>query len=61
MMGEVFSSVAALGGATTEENGNEIELPVSYQPVYEEKQLAGQLSALTTCWVPAPFPECWAC
>ena len=46
-LGEVFSSVTALGGATTDENGNEIELPVSYQPVYEEKQLAGAVYEVT--------------
>lgn len=46
-LGEVFSSVTALGGATTDENGNETELPVSYQPVYEEKQLAGAVYEVT--------------
>ncbi|ANU54255.2 hypothetical protein A4V00_09615 [Hungateiclostridiaceae bacterium KB18] len=45
--GEVFSSVTALGGAATDEDGNEVELPVSYQPVYEEKQLAGAVYEVT--------------
>ena len=46
-LGEVFSSVTALGGAATDEDGNEIKLPVSYQPIYEEKPLAGAIYEVT--------------
>ena len=46
-LGEAFSSVTALGGAAADEDGNEVEFPVSYQPVYEEKQLAGAVYEVT--------------
>ena len=46
-LGEVFSSVTALGGAATDEDGNEVTFPISYQPVYEEKQLAGAVYEVT--------------
>lgn len=46
-LGEVFSSVTALGGAATDEDGNKITFPVSYQPVYEETALAGAIYEVT--------------
>ena len=46
-LGEVFSSVTALGGAATDEAGNEATFPVSYQPVYEERALAGAVYEVT--------------
>ena len=46
-LGEVFSSVTSLGGSSVDEDGNEVDLPVSYQPVYEEKQLAGAVYEVT--------------
>ena len=46
-LGEVLSSVTALGGAATDEDGNEITFPVSYQPVYEETALAGAVYEVT--------------
>ena len=39
--GEVFSTVTAVGGATTDENGNEIVFPTIYTPNYEEQNLKG--------------------
>ena len=39
--------MTALGGAAADEDGNEVEFPVSYQPVYEEKQLAGAVYEVT--------------
>lgn len=38
--GEVFSSVGMLGGGYVDENGNEIEFPITYSPIYETKGLA---------------------
>ena len=46
-LGEVFSSVTVLGGSSVDENGNEVNLPVSYQPVYEEKALEGAVYEVT--------------
>ena len=37
--GEVFSTVTAVGGATTDENGNEIVFPTVYTPQYEVQNL----------------------
>ena len=45
--GEVFSSVNALGGASVDEDGNETDLPTSYQPVYTETALAGAVYEVT--------------
>lgn len=38
--GEVFASVGMLGGGYVDENGNEIEFPITYSPIYETKGLA---------------------
>ena len=38
--GEVFTSVGMLGGGYVDENGNEIEFPITYSPIYETKGLA---------------------
>ncbi len=38
--GEVFASVGILGGGYVDENGNEIEFPITYSPIYETKGLA---------------------
>lgn len=38
--GEVFSSVGMLGGGYIDENGNDIEFPITYSPIYETKNLA---------------------
>ena len=38
--GEVFASVGILGGGYVDENGNEIEFPITYSPIYEAKGLA---------------------
>lgn len=38
--GEVFSSVSMLGGGYVDANGNEIEFPITYSPIYETKGLA---------------------
>ncbi|MFT3951734.1 MAG: SpaA isopeptide-forming pilin-related protein [Oscillospiraceae bacterium] len=45
--GEVFSSVTAVGGGHTDENGNDIALPNTYQPVYTAKGLAGAVYEIT--------------
>ena len=37
--GEVFSTVTAVGGATTDEDGNEIVFPTIYTPQYEVQNL----------------------
>jgi uncharacterized surface anchored protein len=39
--GEVFSSVAAVGGATMDEDGNETVFPTVYSPQYEVQNLKG--------------------
>ena len=39
--GEVFSSVGMLGGGYVDENGNEIEFPITYSPIYETQGLPG--------------------
>jgi len=44
---EVFSSVNTLGGASVNEDGNETDLPTSYQPIYEETSLAGAVYEVT--------------
>ena len=38
--GEVFTSVGMLGGGYIDENGNDIEFPITYSPIYETKGLA---------------------
>lgn len=38
--GEIFSSVGVLGGGYIDENGNDIEFPITYSPIYETKNLA---------------------
>jgi len=38
--GEIFSSVSVLGGGYIDENGNDIEFPITYNPIYETKNLA---------------------
>lgn len=38
--GEVFTSVGMLGGGYVDENGNEIEFPITYSPIYETKGVA---------------------
>ena len=38
--GEAFTSVGMLGGGYVDENGNEIEFPITYSPIYETKGLA---------------------
>lgn len=38
--GEIFSSVGVLGGGFIDENGNDIEFPITYSPIYETKNLA---------------------
>lgn len=38
--GEVFTSTGTLGGGYVDENGNEIEFPITYSPIYETKGLA---------------------
>lgn len=38
--GEIFSSVAMLGGGYIDENGNEITFPITYSPIYETRNLA---------------------
>lgn len=37
--GEVFVSVGMLGGGYVDENGNDIEFPITYSPIYETKGL----------------------
>ena len=39
--GEVFTSVGMLGGGYVDENGNEIEFPITYSPIYETQGLPG--------------------
>lgn len=38
--GEIFSSVGMLGGGYIDENGNEVTFPITYSPIYENKNLA---------------------
>ncbi|MCM1285711.1 MAG: VaFE repeat-containing surface-anchored protein [Acetobacter sp.] len=38
--GEIFSSVGVLGGGYIDENGNDVEFPITYNPIYETKNLA---------------------
>ena len=38
--GEIFSSVGVLGGGYIDENGNDVEFPITYSPIYETKNLA---------------------
>ena len=38
--GEIFSSVGMLGGGYIDENGNNIEFPITYSPIYETRNLA---------------------
>lgn len=38
--GEIFSSVGMLGGGYIDENGNDVEFPITYSPIYETKNLA---------------------
>lgn len=38
--GEIFKSVGVLGGGYIDENGNDVEFPITYQPIYETGNLA---------------------
>lgn len=38
--GEVFTSVGMLGGGYVDKDGNEIEFPITYSPIFETKGLA---------------------
>ena len=38
--GEIFKSVGVLGGGYIDENGNDVEFPITYQPIYENGNLA---------------------
>lgn len=38
--GEIFSSVGILGGGYIDENGNDIEFPITYSPIYDTGNLA---------------------
>ena len=38
--GEIFSSVGMLGGGYIDENGNDVEFPNTYSPIYETRNLA---------------------
>lgn len=38
--GEIFSSIGVLGGGYIDENGNDVEFPITYNPIYEAKNLA---------------------
>ena len=38
--GEIFSSVGMLGGGYIDENGNDVEFPIIYSPIYETRNLA---------------------
>lgn len=38
--GEIFSSVGMLGGGYIDENGNDIEFPITYSPIYDTGNLA---------------------
>ncbi len=39
--GEIFSNVTAVGGGYTDENGNDVALPIIYQPEYSVNGLSG--------------------
>ena len=39
--GEIFSNVTAVGGGYTDENGNDVALPTTYQPEYSVSGLSG--------------------
>lgn len=39
--GEIFSNVTAIGGGYTDENGNDVVLPTTYQPEYSVSGLSG--------------------
>lgn len=39
--GEVFASVGMLGGGYVDKDGNEIEIPITYSPIYETQGLPG--------------------
>ena len=39
--GEVFASVGMLGGGYVDKDGNEIEIPITYSPIYETLGLPG--------------------
>ncbi len=39
-IGEIFSSVGMLGGGYIDENGNDIEFPITYSPIYDTGNLA---------------------
>lgn len=39
--GEIFSNVTAVGGGYTDENGNDVVLPTTYQPEYSVSGLSG--------------------
>ena len=39
--GEVFASVGMLGGGYVDKDGNEIEFPITYSPIYETQGLPG--------------------
>lgn len=41
--GEIFSSVGVLGGGYIDENGKDIEFPITYSPIYETKNLANAI------------------
>lgn len=45
--GEVFSSVTAVGGGYIDEDGNDVEFPAIYQPVYDTKGLEGAVYEVT--------------
>lgn len=45
--GEVFSSVTAVGGGYVDEEGNDVEFPVVYQPVYDVAGLEGAVYEVT--------------
>ena len=38
--GEIFSSVGMLGGGYIDENGNDVEFPITYSPIYANGNLA---------------------
>lgn len=38
--GEIFKTVGVLGGGYIDENGNDVEFPITYQPIYENSNLA---------------------
>lgn len=38
--GEVFSSVGVLGGGYIDENGSDVEFPITYSPIYETANLS---------------------